>query len=122
VARYVVGFLGVRRELLRASKDGRKHRAEHHPSRRARKSAHLRMTAVLISARRANHLRAPNPVQPLCEKYSALFLTQISCVFGAVLPDKRGVAHVTKRAVGCGGRGVCERRTQALADGEVVWS
>jgi hypothetical protein len=30
---------------LRASKDGRKHGAEHHPSRRAEDGAHLRMTA-----------------------------------------------------------------------------
>jgi hypothetical protein len=39
-----------------------------------------------------------------------------------VSPDERGVAHVTTRGVGCGGRGACERRTQTLADGEVVWS
>src|SRR5258708_40040981 len=39
-----------------------------------------------------------------------------------VSPDERGVAHVTTRAVGCGGRGACERRTQTFADGEVVWS
>jgi hypothetical protein len=29
---------------LRASKDGRKHGAEHHPSRRVEDDAHLRMT------------------------------------------------------------------------------
>ena len=27
-----------------------------------------------------------------------------------------------ERAVGCGGRGSCSRRTQPIADGEVVWS
>jgi hypothetical protein len=32
---------------LRASKDGRKHGAEHHPSRRAEAGAHLRMTLPL---------------------------------------------------------------------------
>jgi hypothetical protein len=73
---------------------GGKHDAEHHPSRRAKDGAHLRMTAEMASrhlrmtlfpgdiqtdfARRATHLRTPNPVQPLFEKYSALFLTQIT--------------------------------------------
>jgi hypothetical protein len=53
------------------------------------------------TTRRANQ---QNPVQPVSEKYSALFLTQITFTSCAVLPDERGVAHVTKRAVGCGGR------------------
>src|SRR5438105_13443307 len=37
-------------------------------------------------------------------------------------PNEGRLAIVTKRAVGCGGRVACERRTQAVAYGEVVWS
>ena len=39
----------VRARLGRASKDGRTHCAEHHPSRRAEDGAHLRMTAEIVS-------------------------------------------------------------------------
>jgi hypothetical protein len=39
----------LRCELLRASKDGRKHDAEHHPLRLAEDGEHLRMTALIIS-------------------------------------------------------------------------
>jgi hypothetical protein len=69
--------------------------------------------------RRANHqsLSIPSrkkiPLNPSGK--SAIPIRPIS-------PDERGVAHVTKRVVGCGGRGACERRAQAPADGEVVWS
>ncbi|WP_159008322.1 hypothetical protein [Bradyrhizobium sp. S69] len=34
---------------LRASKDGREHAAEHHPSRLAEDGEHLRMTALIVS-------------------------------------------------------------------------
>src|SRR5882762_3053701 len=37
-------------------------------------------------------------------------------------PNEGRLAIVTKRAVGCGGRVACERRTQAVAYGEIVWS
>jgi hypothetical protein len=33
-----------------------------------------------------------------------------------------GAELATDVGAGSGGRGVCERRTQALADGKVVWS
>src|SRR5690348_6080989 len=69
--------------------------------------------------RRANHQKS---VQSLYEKYFAFSEIRIGRMVRPVSPGKRGVAHVTTRAVGCGGRGACERRTQALADGEVVWS
>jgi hypothetical protein len=39
----------VRCEFLRASKDGRKHDVEHHPSRLVEDDAHLRMTAMFSS-------------------------------------------------------------------------
>jgi len=55
------------------------------------------MTVALISARRANHLRARNPVQPLRKKYSALFLTQISCVLRASRPT-RGALRTSRNA------------------------
>jgi hypothetical protein len=41
---------------------------------------------------------------PFAQKYSASVVGQISDPNPPVPPDKRGVAHVTKRAVGCGGR------------------
>jgi hypothetical protein len=71
------------------------------------------------TTRRANHLE---PVQPPREKYFALFLTQLSCVLRASHPT-RGALRTSRNArVGCGGRGACERRSQASADGEAVWS
>jgi hypothetical protein len=39
----------LRCELLRASKDGRKHNAEYHPSRLAEDGEHLRMTVSIFS-------------------------------------------------------------------------
>ena len=48
-------------------------------------------------ARRANHLRARNPVQPLREKYSALFLTQITFVLRASHPT-RGALRTSRNA------------------------
>jgi hypothetical protein len=49
----------VRCEPLRASKDGRTHCAEHHPSRRAEDGAHLRMTVVSLQDDRALAATAP---------------------------------------------------------------
>jgi hypothetical protein len=46
------------------------------------------------TTRRANH---PNPVQPLREKYSALFLTQLSCVLRASRPT-RGALRTSRNA------------------------
>jgi hypothetical protein len=91
---------------LRASKDGRTHGAEQHPSRRGEDAAPQddggdSFTTLGMStggsARRANHLRTRNPVQPLREKYFALFLTQISCVFRASHPT-RGALRTSRNA------------------------
>ena len=59
-------------------------------------------TACDKSTRRANR---QNPVHPLAQKDSASVVGQISDPNRPVSPDKRGVAHVTNVAVGCGGRG-----------------
>jgi hypothetical protein len=66
------------------------------------------------ATRRANHQKS---VHPFAQKYSASVVGQISDLNPAVPPDKRGVAHVTKRAVGCGGRedGGDERLTSRTA-------
>jgi len=71
------------------------------------------------TTRQANHQKS---VHPFAQKYSASVVGQISDLNRRVSPDKRGVAHVTKRAVGCGGRDDGWRRTPEVADGEVVWS
>jgi len=46
---------------------------------------------------------------------------QIRGITPPVSPDERGVAQRHERAVGCGGRDSCVRRTLPIADGEVVW-
>ena len=70
--------------------------------------------------RRAHHQKS---VHPLAKKYSASVVGQISDSNPPVPPDKRGVAHVTNVAVGCGGRG-CRRATNAwhARTSEIVWS
>jgi hypothetical protein len=47
-------------------------------------------------------------VKPRNQKYSAFVPGQIIGLNPPVSPGKRGVAHVTKRAVGCGGRGCAD--------------
>jgi hypothetical protein len=90
-------------------------------------------------ARRANHLRALNPVQPLREKYSASFFTQITCLIPAIPPERGAFRDRHERGLGCGGRDSvgreevvagrvsrerqpARRRTAQVADGEIVWS
>jgi hypothetical protein len=58
--------------------------------------------------RRANHQK---PVHPFARKNSASVVGQISDPNLPVSPDKRGRAHVTNVAVGCGGRDDGARRT-----------
>jgi len=77
----------------------------------------IAIVRLCTSARRANHLACgktcPAPSRkniPLC------FLPKSVCVFRAVPPDERGrCARHETRGLGCDGRGVCERRSQALA-------
>ena len=60
-------------------------------------------------------------VKPRNQKYFAFVVRQITGLNPSVSPDKRGVAHVTKRAVGCDGRGCadderhgCVRRSRVV--------
>jgi hypothetical protein len=55
-------------------------------------------------ARRANHLRALNPVQPPREKYFTSFFTQITCLFLAIPPERGAFRDRHERGLGYGGR------------------
>jgi hypothetical protein len=50
-----------------------------------------------------------NRVKPLSQKYFASRLTKSDAYPPTSCSDKRGVAHVTKRGAGCGGRGGVRR-------------
>ncbi len=103
------GTVILRCEPLRASKDVVPRSACGHPSRR-RFAPPQDDVSASGSARRATHLRAPKPVQPLREKYFALFLTQLSCVLCASHPT-RGALRTSRNArVGCDGRKSIARR------------
>src|SRR6478609_8794174 len=66
-----------------------------------------------------------NRVKPTLQKYFASLPAQISSLIRTSRSGKRGVAHVTKRGTGCGGRGGVRRATasrtnDAEAYGQVV--
>jgi hypothetical protein len=53
-----------------------------------------------------------NRVKPANQKYSASVATQISPITPPVLRRMRGARERHERAVGCGGRGGCDRRAR----------
>src|SRR6478609_7479122 len=66
-----------------------------------------------------------NRVKPPLQKYFASRPAQISSLIRTSRPTQRGVAHVTKRGAGCGGRGGVRRASaswtnDAEAYGQVV--
>jgi hypothetical protein len=125
------GFAVILRcEPLRASKDGVQRRACSYPSRRARKSAHLRANAIAFVPGKTLRFAETTMlilllgqitrycVQPLLQKYFVLRLTQISCLFRISRALEEGrFAIVTNVGAGSGGRGCAfdEQRVKRTA-------
>jgi hypothetical protein len=92
----------------------------------SRRMAACTLVAILRDAREE---RAPQDeeksdlhVQPPLQKYFRSLLTQITCLFPAVLSHRGAARDRHGRGAGCGGRKLRIDERAWLADGEVVWS